>query len=195
MISLSHRWCWSPPYTWLSQSTAAAASSPPLPLVRFQSRQQAGGCRSPVTASGARRWWAVLPPTAQVDSAPAPKAEDSPAGVQVRSDRSGERRQREARGLNQLSMTSSSPILTLQFKTPRWLQRARQHNVFWHVTVFIVFNHHCCHYFATVHLHTGQLERPNDLRECKIKWWTQWDTYMNKQEFKYLKQSIWILLL
>lgn len=94
------RLCWSPLYTWLSRCTAAAASLLPLPPVHYQLRQRAGACRSPATMSGARKWWAGPPPKAQGESltpAPAPRAEEAPAGVQPRGDCSGEKRQGEGK--------------------------------------------------------------------------------------------------
>lgn len=98
-LAFTCRLCWSPLYTWLSQCTAAAASLLPLPPVHCRLRRRAGPCKSPATVSGARRWWAGPPPPAQSGSltpTPAPRAEDTPAGVQLRGDCSGEKRKGEA---------------------------------------------------------------------------------------------------
>lgn len=109
----SCRWCWSPLCTWLCQCTAAVASSRPSPPARCQLRRQAAACRSPATVSGDRRWWVGPLPTALEESltpAPAPRAEDASAAVQLRGDHSEEEKQREGRQQNQLSVFIFAPL-------------------------------------------------------------------------------------
>lgn len=149
--AFSCRLCWSPLYTWLSQCTAAAAYSLLLPPVHCPLRRQAGLCRSLATMSGVRRWWAGPPPPAQGGSltpALVPKADDTLAGVQLRGDRKrGKERQKK---LEQLSVSTSSPILwPLSFGTTV-TSESQAAQYFLHVTVIIVFNHYWCHNFATV---------------------------------------------
>lgn len=150
----SCRWCWSHLCTWPSQCTAAAASWLPSPPARCRLRRQAGDCRSRATVSGGRRWWAGPPPKARGESlapAPGPRAEGTTAGVRLRGDRSEEEKKRQGEERSQLSESiSGHPNMILQFRHHSGFRKPGSTTFLQHVTLILVFKHHCCHNFSTV---------------------------------------------